>query len=98
MILADAMRAKMGRTPLTTVSPRAAPAREQDSASPHLALLIVDVLEAKAELDHLGRSYRLLTEVPLAGATIVLARPYGKMIELNQVDQCCYCATNPCPR
>jgi hypothetical protein len=35
----------------------AAPAREQDPASPHLALLVVDVLEAKAELDHRGRSY-----------------------------------------
>jgi hypothetical protein len=57
VILAEAMRAKMGRTQITRVSPRAAPAREQDLASPHLAVLVVDVLEAKAELDHRGRSY-----------------------------------------
>ena len=49
VILAEARRAKMGRMAITRVSPCAAPAREQDPASPHLALLVVDVLEAKAE-------------------------------------------------
>jgi len=49
VILAEARRARMGRMAITRVSPRAAPAREQDPASPHLALLVVDVLEAKAE-------------------------------------------------
>ena len=97
MILAEAMREKMGRTPIKRVSPRTAPAREQDPASPHLAFLIVDVLEAKAE-DHRGRSYLSANRGSgSAGAQLFLPDPYGKMIELNQVDQCPAAPLTPAP-
>jgi catechol 2,3-dioxygenase-like lactoylglutathione lyase family enzyme len=62
---------------------------DQDPASPHLALAVADILEAKAELDRRGTPYWSLTGVAGPQALQLFLRdPYGNMIELHQVDQC----------
>ena len=62
---------------------------DQDPASPHLALAMADILEAKAELDRRGMPYWSLTRVAGPQALQLFVRdPYGNMIELHQVDHC----------
>ena len=62
---------------------------DKDPASPHLALAVADIAEAKAELDRRGTPYWSLTGVAGPQATQLFLRdPYGNMIELHQVDQC----------
>jgi catechol 2,3-dioxygenase-like lactoylglutathione lyase family enzyme len=62
---------------------------DKDPASPHLALAVTDIAEAKAELDRRGTPYWSLTGVAGPQAIQLFLRdPYGNMIELHQVDQC----------
>jgi catechol 2,3-dioxygenase-like lactoylglutathione lyase family enzyme len=62
---------------------------DKDPASPHLALAVADIAEAKAELDRRGMPYWSLTGVAGPQAMQLFLRdPYGNMIELHQVDQC----------
>ena len=62
---------------------------DKDPASPHLALAVADIAEAKAELDRRGTSYWSLTGAAGPQAMQLFLRdPYGNMIELHQVDQC----------
>ncbi len=66
-----------------------AKAADKDPASPHLALAVADIAEAKAELDRRGTPYWSLTGVTGPQAEQLFLRdPYGNMIELHQVDQC----------
>jgi len=66
---------------------------DQDPASPHLALAVADILEAKAELDRRGTPYWSLTRGSgAAGATIVRARP------LRQHDRITSSRAVPLPR
>ena len=67
----------------------------QDPASPHLALAVADIAEAKADLDRRGTPYWSLTGVTGPQAEqLFLNDPYGNMIELHQFDQCRCRASN----
>ena len=58
----------------------------QDPTSPHVALAVEDIVEAKAELDRLGVPYWTLTGV--AGPEteqVFVEDPCGNMIELQQL-------------
>ena len=62
---------------------------DKDPPSPHLALAVADIAEAKTELDRRGTPYWSLTGVAGPQAQQLFLRdPYGNMIELHQVDQC----------
>jgi catechol 2,3-dioxygenase-like lactoylglutathione lyase family enzyme len=68
---------------------RLAKGPDKDPASPHLALAVADIAEAKAELDRRGTPYWSLTGVTGPEAEQLFLRdPYGNMIELHQVDKC----------
>jgi catechol 2,3-dioxygenase-like lactoylglutathione lyase family enzyme len=61
----------------------------KDPTSPHVALAVANVAEAKAELEARGVPYWSLSGVagPLA-EQLFMHDPNGNIIELHQVDQC----------
>jgi catechol 2,3-dioxygenase-like lactoylglutathione lyase family enzyme len=62
---------------------------DQDPTSPHIALAVKDVAEAKAELERRGVAYWTLTGIAGPQAEQLFMRdPNGNIIELHQVDQC----------
>ncbi|MBI1848363.1 MAG: VOC family protein [Candidatus Rokubacteria bacterium] len=62
---------------------------ERDPSSPHVALAVPDVQEAKTELDRLGVTYWVIEGVVgPQSLQIFLRDPFGNMIELHQVDTC----------
>ena len=61
----------------------------KDPTSPHIALAVEDITEAKAELERQGTSFWTLTGVAGPQAEQVFMHdPNGNIIELHQVDQC----------
>jgi hypothetical protein len=61
----------------------------QDPTSPHIALAVTDVAEAKAELERRGVPFWTLTGIAGPQAEQLFMRdPNGNIIELHQVDQC----------
>lgn len=61
----------------------------KDPATPHLALAVADIAEAKAELEKRGVTYWSLAGVVGPQAEqLFLHDPYGNTVELHQVDQC----------
>ncbi len=60
-----------------------------DPASPHVALAVPDIQEARRELDRLGVDY-FFTEriVGPESQQIFMKDPFGNMIELHQVGTC----------
>lgn len=61
----------------------------QDPTSPHIALAVEDVAEAKAELERRGTPYWTLTGIAGPQAEqLFMHDPNGNIIELHQVDQC----------
>ena len=67
----------------------------QDPASPHVALAVPDIQEARRELDRMGVPY-FFTQgiVGPESQQIFLHDPFGNMIELHQVGTCrCNSAT-----
>lgn len=62
---------------------------DKDPASPHVALAVPDIQEAKRELDRLGAEYFITTGVVgPESQQIFLRDPAGNLIELHQVDTC----------
>ena len=61
----------------------------KDPASPHVALAVPDIQEARRELDRMGVAY-FFTEgiVGPQSQQIFLHDPFGNMIELHQVGTC----------
>lgn len=61
----------------------------QDPTSPHVALAVADIVEAKADLQQRGITFWSVTGVNGPQAEQLFLRdPSGNMIELHQVDQC----------
>jgi hypothetical protein len=61
----------------------------KDPATPHVALAVANVSEAKAELERSGTPYWSLTGIAGPQAEqLFLKDPNGNIIELHQVDQC----------
>src|ERR1700712_3318180 len=59
------------------------------TTSPHFALAVSDIVEAKAELESKGMEYYLITGIyGPQGVQLFLLDPQGNMIELHRVDQC----------
>jgi catechol 2,3-dioxygenase-like lactoylglutathione lyase family enzyme len=70
---------------------------EQDPTSPHVALAVPDIQEARRELERLGVPYWSLKGVTGPGAEqIFVTDPAGNMVELHQAGTCrCSKATTP---
>jgi catechol 2,3-dioxygenase-like lactoylglutathione lyase family enzyme len=70
---------------------------ERDPSSPHVALAVPDIQEAKKELDRLGVTYWFTQGiVGPQSEQIFLRDPFGNMLELHQVDTCrCVARTRP---
>src|ERR1044071_122122 len=61
----------------------------QDRTTPHVALAVADIQEAKAELDRQKVPYWSMTGINGPSAEqIFINDPSGNMAELHQVDQC----------
>lgn len=66
-----------------------AKSENQDPTSPHIALAVADVAEAKSELERRGTPFWTLTGIAGPQAEQRFLRdPNGNIIELHQVDQC----------
>lgn len=60
-----------------------------DASEPHVAFAVADIAEARAELDRLGISYRVLRGIVGPAAEQLFFRdPAGNLIELHQIDAC----------
>ena len=70
---------------------------ERDPSSPHVALAVSDVQEAKKELDRLGVAYWFTRGVVgPESEQIFLRDPFNNMIELHQLGTCrCIAKTRP---
>jgi catechol 2,3-dioxygenase-like lactoylglutathione lyase family enzyme len=61
----------------------------RDPTSPHIALAVTNVAEAKAELESRGVDFWTLTGIAGPQAEqLFMSDPNGNIIELHQVDQC----------
>jgi catechol 2,3-dioxygenase-like lactoylglutathione lyase family enzyme len=70
---------------------------EKDPSTPHVALAVADVQEAKKELDRLGVTYWFTRGIVGPQSEQIFMRdPFGNMIELHQIDTCrCSSRTRP---
>jgi class 3 adenylate cyclase len=60
-----------------------------DPSSPHIALAVEDIAEARAELERLGIDYRVLQGVVGTGSEqVFLKDPAGNLVELHQIGSC----------
>ena len=69
----------------------------QDPASPHVALAVPDIQEARRELDRLGAAYWVAEGVVgPRSQQIFMHDPFGNLIELHQAGTCrCNSASRP---
>ena len=70
---------------------------DKDPSSPHVALAVPDIQEARQELERMGVAHWVTTGVVgPESQQIFMKDPFGNMIELHQADTCrCVAKTRP---